>query len=270
MVAVLKETNMQYETIKFKVDDRGVAYVTFNRPDVHNAMSATFIQELQQICASIEANETIRVVVLSGMGKSFCAGGDLNWMKSNIARTRAERIKETGELAAMLAALNDLSKPLIGRIQGPAYGGGVGMVSVCDITIGVNTAKFCLTEVKLGLTPATISPYVVRRIGESNSRRNFFNARFFDAAEAKHIGLLSDVVSAEELDEAVEKEIKMILKCAPGAIASTKKLIDFVNTHTMPDNRIYTAANLADAWETEEGKEGIDAFLNKRKASWLQ
>jgi len=260
---------MEFETILMTVDERGVASVTFNRPDVHNAMSALFIQELQNICALIEASKTIRVVVLSGLGESFCAGGDLNWMKSNINKSRAERIEETAELANMLAALNGLSKPLIGRIQGPAYGGGVGMVSVCDISIGVNTAKFALTEVKLGLTPATISPYVVKRIGEANARRNFFNSRFFDAHEAKQIGLLSEVVTAEQLDEAIEKEVKMILKCAPGAIASTKKLIDYVNTHQMPDNRIYTAANLADAWETDEGKEGIDAFLNKRKASWL-
>ncbi|OUR68223.1 enoyl-CoA hydratase [Cycloclasticus sp. 46_83_sub15_T18] len=259
---------MEYETIDYKVDDRGVAYVTFNRPEVHNAMSAEFIQELQHICATIEASNTIRVAVVSGAGESFCAGGDLKWMESNLTKSRAKRIEETGELAAMLAALNGLSKPLIGRIQGPAYGGGVGMISVCDITIGVNTAKFGLTEVKLGLTPATISPYVVKRIGAGNARRNFFNSRIFGAAEAKTIGLLTEVVEADELDAAIEKELKMILKCAPVAIASTKKLIDYVDSHGMQDNRIYTAANLADAWETDEGKEGIDAFLNKRKASW--
>ncbi|MEW4982624.1 MAG: crotonase/enoyl-CoA hydratase family protein [Cycloclasticus sp.] len=259
---------MDYKTNILDVDSRGVAYVTFNRPSVHNAMSAEFIQEVQHICARIESDNNIRVVVLTGAGDSFCAGGDLKWMESNITKTRAERVEETGELAKMLAALNGLSKPLIGRIQGPAYGGGVGMISVCDISIGVDTAKFGLTEVKLGLTPATISPYVVKRMGSANARRNFFNSRIFGAAEAKSIGLLSEVVSMDELDDAIEKEVKMILKCAPGAIASTKKLIDYVDTHTAADNRIYTAANLADAWETEEGKEGIDAFLNKRKASW--
>ena len=144
--------------------------MTLNRPSVHNAMSAELIHEVQHICASIEASSKVRVVVLTGAGETFCAGGDLKWMESNITKTRAQRVEETGELANMLAALNGLSKPLIGRIQGPAYGGGVGMMSVCDISIGVDTAKFGLTEVKLGLTPATISPYVVKRIGATHAR----------------------------------------------------------------------------------------------------
>lgn len=261
---------MNYQNNLLDIDERGVAFVTLNRPHVHNAMSAELIQEMQHICATIESDNRVRVVVLSGAGETFCAGGDLKWMESNITKTRAQRVEETGELANMLAALNGLSKPLIGRIQGPAYGGGVGMISVCDISIGVDTAAFGLTEVKLGLTPATISPYVVKRIGATHARRNFFNSRIFKADEAKNINLLTDVVSANELDKAIEKEVNMILKCAPGAIASTKKLIDYVDTHTAADNRIYTAANLADAWETEEGKEGIDAFLNKRKASWTE
>lgn len=261
---------MNYKNNLLNIDERGVAFVTLNRPHVHNAMSAELIQEMQHICATIESDNRVRVVVLSGAGETFCAGGDLKWMESNITKTRAQRVEETGELANMLAALNGLSKPLIGRIQGPAYGGGVGMISVCDISIGVDTAAFGLTEVKLGLTPATISPYVVKRIGATHARRNFFNSRIFKADEAKNINLLTDVVSANELDKAIEKEVNMILKCAPGAIASTKKLIDYVDTHTAADNRIYTAANLADAWETEEGKEGIDAFLNKRKASWTE
>lgn len=261
---------MNYKNNLLNIDERGVAFVILNRPHVHNAMSAELIQEMQHICATIESDNRVRVVVLSGAGETFCAGGDLKWMESNITKTRAQRVEETGELANMLAALNGLSKPLIGRIQGPAYGGGVGMISVCDISIGVDTAAFGLTEVKLGLTPATISPYVVKRIGVTHARRNFFNSRIFKADEAKNINLLTDVVSANELDKAIEKEVNMILKCAPGAIASTKKLIDYVDTHTAADNRIYTAANLADAWETEEGKEGIDAFLNKRKASWAE
>ena len=261
---------MNYKNNLLNIDERGVAFVILNRPHVHNAMSAELIQEMQHICATIESDNRVRVVVLSGAGETFCAGGDLKWMESNITKTRAQRVEETGELANMLAALNGLSKPLIGRIQGPAYGGGVGMISVCDISIGVDTAAFGLTEVKLGLTPATISPYVVKRIGATHARRNFFNSRIFKADEAKNINLLTDVVSANELDKAIEKEVNMILKCAPGAIASTKKLIDYVDTHTAADNRIYTAANLADAWETEEGKEGIDAFLNKRKASWTE
>ncbi len=259
-----------YKTISLELEERGVARLTLNRPDVHNAMNAELIYEMQNAITNIEESSEIRVVILSGASKTFCSGGDLKWMESNISKSRAQRIEETGELANMLAALNNLSKPLIGRIQGPAYGGGVGMISVCDIAIGVSGSTFGLTEVKLGLTPATISPYVVKRIGAANARRNFFNARIFKAVEAKEMGLLTDVVDAETLDDAIEKEVKLILKCAPGAIASTKKLIDYVDSHSAAENRIYTAANLADAWETTEGKEGIDAFLNKRKASWLQ
>lgn len=259
-----------YNTISLEIDERGVARLTLNRPDVHNAMNAELISEMQEALAEIEVSDTVRVVILSGASKSFCSGGDLKWMKSNISKTRAQRVEETGELADMLAALNSLSKPLLGRIQGPAYGGGVGMVSVCDIAIGVSGSTFGLTEVKLGLTPATISPYVVKRIGANNARRNFFNARIFKAEEAEKMGLLSAVVEAEKLDEAIEQEIKLILKCAPGAIASTKKLINYVDSHNAPDNRIYTAANLADAWETAEGQEGIDAFLNRRKANWIK
>lgn len=258
-----------FKTISFEVDDRGIAQITLNRPEVHNAMDAELISEIQQALAEIEISTEIRVVILTGADQTFCAGGDLNWMKSNINKTRAQRVEETGELANMLAALNNLSKPLIGRVQGSAYGGGVGMMSVCDIAIGVTGSTFGLTEVKLGLTPATISSYVVKRIGATNARRNFFNARIFKAEEAQQMGLLTVVVGPENLDEAVEQEIKMILKCAPGAIASTKKLISYVDTHNAADNRTYTAANLADAWETEEGQEGIDAFLNKRKASWF-
>lgn len=260
---------MSYEFLTFETDERGVSIITLNRPDTHNALNAGLINELQKVCTDIDGNSQIRVAVLTGAGASFCAGGDLRWMESNISKSREQRMAETGELAIMLAMLNSLSKPLIGKVQGPAYGGGVGMMSVCDIALGVSTATFGLTEVKLGLTPATISPYVVKRIGEPNARRNFFNARIFKAEEAKNMGLLTDVVAPDDLDDAIEKEVKLILKCAPGAIASSKKLIAYVESHSAAENKIYTAGNLADAWETAEGKEGIDAFLNKRKAPWV-
>jgi len=261
---------MSYEFLTVETDQRGVSTITLNRPDTHNALNAGLINELQQVCATIDNDPRIRVAILTGAGASFCAGGDLRWMESNISKSREQRITETGELAIMLAMLNGLSKPLIGKVQGPAYGGGVGMISVCDMAFGINTATFGLTEVKLGLTPATISPYVVKRIGEPNARRNFFNSRIFKADEAKNMGLLTDVVEPDALDDAIEKEAKLILKCAPGAIASSKKLIAYVDSHTAAENKIYTAGNLADAWETTEGQEGIAAFLNKRKAPWNQ
>ncbi|MEE9396583.1 MAG: crotonase/enoyl-CoA hydratase family protein [Methylococcales bacterium] len=257
-----------YETILLDIDGDGVTRLTLNRVEVHNAMNAMFIAEMQDALKVIEDSAETRVVILTGAGETFCAGGDLNWMKSNINKTRTQRVEETGELANMLAALDSLSKPLIGRIQGSAYGGGIGMMSVCDILIGVEGTNFGLTEVKLGLTPATISPYVVRRIGATNARRNFFNARIFNAQEAQQMGLLTRVVEVEKLDEIIDQEIKLILKCAPGAIAATKKLIKYVDSHNDTENRSYTANALADAWDAAEGKEGIDAFLNKRKAEW--
>ena len=260
---------MNFKFLTYELDTRGVATLTLNRPDTHNALNAGLIHELQKACAAIELDNHVRVVILTGAGASFCAGGDLRWMQSNISKPRDQRIQETGELAMMLAMLNGLSKPLIARVQGPAYGGGVGMISVCDIAIGVNTATFGLTEVKLGLTPATISPYVVKRIGEPNARRNFFNSRIFKADEAQQMGLLTLAVEADELDLTLEQEIKLILKCAPGAIASTKKLIAYVDSHTSAENKVYTAGNLADAWETEEGQAGINAFLSKEKAPWV-
>ncbi len=262
----LKKNN--YETILLDIDNSGIARLTLNRAGVHNAMNAKLIEEMQDALKVIEDSAEIRVVILTGAGETFCAGGDLHWMKSNINKTRAQRVEETGELANMLAALDGLGKPLIGRIQGSAYGGGIGMISVCDIMIGVEDANFALTEVKLGLTPATISPYVVRRIGATNARRNFFNSRFFNAHEAKRMGLLTEVVDVGKLDDAIEQETQLILKCAPGAIAATKKMIKYVDSHNDIENRNYTANALADAWDSTEGQEGIDTFLNKRKAPW--
>ena len=259
-----------YTTIQLDINDKGVASLTLDRVEVHNAMNSQLIAEMQSALQLIEDSDDIRVLVLSGMGKTFCAGGDLNWMKANITKARNERVAESGELADMLAMLDNLSKPLIGRIQGSAFGGGIGMMSVCDIAIGVDNAKFGLTEVKLGLTPATISPYVVKRMGATHARRNFLNARVFGAQEAQQMGLLTEVVSAESLDDVIQQEINLLLKCAPSAIAMSKQLIRYVDIHNDEENRSYTTNMLADVWETEEAKEGIDAFLNKRKASWIR
>mgnify|MGYP000035022960 CR=1 FL=1 len=259
---------MAYETIKLEKDDRGVLTLTFNRPEKHNAMNAQFITDMRAALKEIEADDSVRVVVLTGAGESFCAGGDLGWMKQQVAKTRQQRIEETQELASMLAEINSLSKPTIGRINGQAFGGGIGMISVCDVTFGARGAKFALTEVRLGLIPATISPFVVRRMGEANSRRTFFNCRFFDTDEAVALNLISEAVDPADLDAAVEKEIKLILGCAPGAIAMTKELVHNATRMTDAELHEYTARRLADAWETDEGKEGINAFLNKELPSW--
>ncbi len=183
-------------------------------------------------------------------------------------KTRAERVADSAELATMFRALNELPMPLIGRINGPAYGGGVGMISVCDVSIAVDSGVYCLTEVRLGLLPANIAPYVVARMGEANARRSFLTARRMSATEARRLGLVSEVTPDDQLDAAVERELADLLQCAPGAVAATKKLIDYVDKHDLSTSMIYTADKLADAWETEEGSEGITAFFAKRPPAW--
>ena len=259
-----------YQTLTLNVDQRGIAYLTLARPQVHNAMDAQMIAELQQAAAWLASQQQLRGVVLSGEGKSFCAGGDLGWMRANMDKSRGQRVAESAELASMLRALNDLPLPLIGRINGPAYGGGVGMISVCDIAIGVATASFSLTEVRLGLLPANIAPYVVARIGAANARRCMLTARRITAAEALSCGLLNVVVDAADLDAAVERELADLLQCAPGAVAATKRLIAYVDRHDLATNMLYTADRLADAWETVEGQEGVACFFEKKLPTWRQ
>ncbi|WP_418319807.1 crotonase/enoyl-CoA hydratase family protein [Piscinibacter sakaiensis] len=257
-----------FETLLLEIDGRGVARLTLNRPDTHNALNATLIVELHQAADWLGKTADLRAVVLTGAGKTFCAGGDLGWMQQNINKTRAERVAESTELALMLRALNQLPMPLIGRVNGPAYGGGVGMISVCDIAVAVDSGIYCLTEVRLGLLPANIAPYVVARMGEANARRTFLSAKRMTAAEAHRLGLLSEVVAGDQLDAAVERELAYLLQCAPGAVATTKKLVSYVHGHDLPTSMIYAADKLADAWETDEGREGIAAFFAKRPPAW--
>jgi len=257
-----------YETLQIDVDARGVATVILNRPDKHNSLNAALISELSDAMTVLAEDRAVRVVVLTGAGKSFCAGGDFNWFASNVQKSRTERVEQSASLARLLRRLDTLPKPLIGRINGPAYGGGVGLISVCDYTIGAKGAKFGLTEVRLGLLPANISPYVVARIGAAASRETMLSGALFDTARAERIGLLTEVVTHETLDEAVERVVQAHLQAAPGAVADTKRLIAFVAGHDLDDSMIYTADRLADAWETEEGIEGIDSFLSKSAPSW--
>ena len=259
---------MTYETITLETDSRGVARLTLNRPEKHNALNGQLIADLHHAADALAVDDTVRVVVLSGMGKSFCAGGDFNWFKGNAEADRSTRAHEGMKLAHMLNALNALPKPLIGRIQGSAYGGGVGMISVCDIAVGVDTARFGLTEVRLGLIPATISPHVVARIGTANSRAIMLSGALFASAKAEKIGLLNEVVTADDLDARIEEIIADHLEAALGAVGETKRLIAFVASHDIHDNMAYTADRLADAWETEEGKTGINSFLNKTMPPW--
>lgn len=256
------------QTIRIDIDARGVARLTLARADRHNTLSAAMIADLTAAAARLGADPAVRVVVLAAEGDHFCAGADLGWMQSQIEGGPEVRRAGATALAGMLAALDRLPKPLIGRVQGPAYGGGVGMMSVCDLAIGVSDARFGLTETRLGLIPATISPYVVARIGVAAARRHFMGSRLFDAAEAERIGLLAQAVDAADLDAAVEAEATPFMACAPGAVADAKALIRTVGGAPDPALVAQTVDLLVRRWESPEAGEGIAAFFGKRKPAW--
>ncbi|NVO54649.1 crotonase/enoyl-CoA hydratase family protein [Rhodobacteraceae bacterium B1Z28] len=257
-----------FETITVATDARGVATLTLNRPEKHNAMSAMMIAELTQAAGQLGKDDTVRVVVLTGAGKTFCAGGDLGWMRDQMAADSATRFTEARKLAEMLQALNTLPKPLIGALQGNAFGGGVGLAAVCDVAIGVNSLKMGLTETKLGLIPATIGPYVTARMGEARARRVFMSARLFDANEAVDLGLLTKAISSVDLGDAVEVEILPYLSCAPGAVTSAKELVRQLGPRIDDAVIDQTITALVQRWETPEAQEGISAFFDKRKPVW--
>lgn len=259
---------MSYNTISISTDERGVATLTLNRPDKHNAMNAELIAEMTEATLQLNSDASVRVIVLTGSGESFCAGGDLKWMSSMFDTTREHRMQDSRALARMLRTLNESPKPVIGKINGQAFGGGTGLMAVCDVTIAVETGKYSLTEVRLGLTPATISTFVVAKMGQRNARRCFLNALPMDGFKIKALGLADEVVPVSELDNAVEQEINYFLQCGPGAISATKELIRYVDSHDVEANQEYTPSLLADTWESAEGKEGIRCFFAKETASW--
>jgi methylglutaconyl-CoA hydratase len=259
---------MAFDTLEFRKDDRGVAWITLNRPDKHNAMNAAMIGDLAGVAEKIATDGQIRCAVLTGAGESFCAGADLNWMREQFAADRNGRLTQARKLAQALRALNELPVPLIGRINGQAFGGGMGLICVCDIAIAANTAKFGFTETRLGLIPATISPYCVARMGEANARRVFMSGHRFGAGEAVTLGLLASAVSPEDLDAAVEAEIAPYLLCAPEAVGAAKSLVRSLGPKIGDDVLEMTVEKLADCWESPSALEGVQAFLEKRKPPW--
>lgn len=258
----------KYETLKLDIDVNGVARLTLSRPDVHNALNDVMVRELDEALDVIEANSAARVIVLSGEGKSFCAGGDFRWQQSQHSENRQSRIRNGQPLANLFARFNTFPRPIIGRINGPAYGGGVGMIAICDVAIAADTVRIALTEVRLGLVPATISPYVAAKLGPSFARRVFLNAKPMSPDEAQRYGLIHQVVPGDQLNDAVDAEIDLALSCAPGAVTMTKQLVQYVLSHDVADNLIYTVDRLADFWETEEAREGMQSFFEKRKPAW--
>jgi len=258
------------EPILWSSDKRGVATIILNRPRQHNAMNAKMICALNEAGRSIEESPDIRVVVLTGAGESFCAGADLNWMREQMGADRARRIAEAKMLTRMLATLNNLSKPTIARINGNAYGGGVGLFSVCDISIASGAARFALTETKLGLIPATIGPYVHARLGQARMRQIALNGAMIKGAEAAKIGLVSRVAPPDRLDHEVENQIIQFLQCAPGAVAETKSLIRELANSPGLDQSAMMISRLADRWETAEAAEGVRVFFDQTKPSWVE
>jgi methylglutaconyl-CoA hydratase len=260
---------MSYQTIVYELRPDGVATLRLNRPDAKNAMNGTMYDEARELIAQVDQDPAVRVVILTGSGSAFCSGGDFKYQQSQANRPEKERLAEASKLALWLGELDRLTKPVIGRINGPAYGGGIGLVSVCDVVIAHTGVKFCQSEASIGLMPSMIAPYVVAKIGLSNARSVFLNSRVFDAVEAKTFGLVHEVVVTEDqLDTAVEKQARFFLRCAPGAIAATKKLVAHVNTHNEHENFHYTVNLVAQMWASKEAAEGIASFLEKREPAW--
>lgn len=260
---------MEYQDITLDVDVRGVATLCLARPQKHNAMSARMLEELTHAAAVLGADAAVRVVVLTAQGASFCAGGDLDWMRAQMAADPDTRAREAAKLAHMLQALNTCPKPIIGALRGNAFGGGVGLACVCDVALGVTGLKMGLTEVRLGLIPATIGPYVVARMGEGAARQVFFSGRIFGAQEAVRLGILAATVAPEEMDAAVEAEIAPYLSAAPGAVAASKALVRSLGPKIDAETIDITIEALKARWESEESAEGIGAFFEKRKAAWM-
>ncbi len=247
----------------------GVARVTLNRPDVRNAFDDAVIASLTNCFKEIEKDKSIRVMVLAGNGPAFCAGADLNWMKRMAGYGYDQNLADAQALADMLATLDRMPKPTIARVHGPAFAGGTGLVAACDIAVGTPEAKFCFSEAKLGLSPATISPHVMRAIGERAARRYFLTAEVFDAAEAERIGLLTFSVQKELLDKAIDDLLKHLLAGGPEAMREIKALIRAVAGRPVDDGLVAdTAKRIAEIRVSPEGKEGIASFLEKRKAAW--
>jgi len=260
---------MGYQTLELVIEGR-VATVTLNRPDVRNAFNETTIAEITQAFRDLEQNDDVRAIVLAANGPAFCAGADLNWMKKMAGYTRDENRADAAQLAEMLRTIYACPKPVVAKVQGDCYAGGMGLVAVCDIAVANEATNFCLSEVKLGLIPATISPYVVIGMGENAARRYFLTAERFSAQEAHRIGFVHQVVAADALDAAVADIVKALVSNSPNAVKEAKRLVQDVAGRPLSEALIAdTAERIADIRSSEEGKEGVRSFLEKRKPNWL-
>ncbi len=252
-----------------EIDQRGTARITLTREEVHNAFNEALIAELTAALNGISQDPRVRVVVLAAQGRSFSAGADLNWMKAMAGYTRAENVEDARRLARLMRTLNNLPQPTVALVQGPAFGGGVGLVACCDIVVAAEGAKFCLSEVKLGLIPAVISPYVVATIGEAAARRYFLTAEAFSAWEAQRLGLVHEVVDQAALEARGRQIVDALMAGGPVAQGAAKELIFAVSGTSVDESLIEeTAKRIAELRASDEGREGIAAFLEKRKPNW--
>jgi methylglutaconyl-CoA hydratase len=260
---------MNYQTIE--VTSSGMAAtIWLNRAEVRNAFNEVAITEITHAFRALDMEREVRVIVLAAKGTAFCAGADLNWMKKMSGYSHAENLADAAALAEMMHAIYKCTKPTVARIQGDCYAGGMGLVAACDIAVAHESAGFCLSEVRLGLIPATISPYVIRAIGERASHRYFLTAERFDAAQAKSMGLVHEVAQGDSLDHVVDALVQSLLTCSPYAMGEAKRLLHDVSGETIEPHLIAdTVRRIAEIRASKEGREGVQAFLNKRKPSWL-
>lgn len=260
---------MSYQTLDVTISER-VATITLNRPEVRNAFNETTIAEITQAFRAVGADGGVRAVVLAANGPAFCAGADLNWMKKMAGYTHDENRADAAQLAEMLRTIYSCPKPVVAKIQGDCYAGGMGLAAACDIAIASENVNFCLSEVKLGLIPATISPYVIKSMGENAARRYFLTAERFSAQEAHRIGFVHQAVAADALDAATAEIVKALVTNSPNAVKEAKRLVQDVAGQPLTDALIAdTAERIADIRSSDEGKEGVRSFLEKRKPNWL-
>ena len=257
-------------TLVFTEPSRYTAQITMSRPDVRNAFNDEVIAQLTQAFRQLGARDDVRCIVLAAKGPAFCAGADLNWMRKMADYSREENLADADKLAEMLRLIYECPKPTVARVQGDVVAGGMGLVAVCDIAVSVDTAHYCLSEVKLGLIPATISPYVIRAMGARAAHRYFLTAERFSAAEALRIGFVHEVVNAGQLDAKVAEITTALCNASPNAVKMCKKLLQDVADREISQPLIdATVAGIADTRSSPEGKEGVSSFLQKRKPSWL-
>ena len=260
---------LEFETIRVENSDL-ITRVTLNRPDIRNAFNDVMIRELRQAFSAIEQDDTARVVVLTGAGKAFCAGADLHWMRKVMTYTYEQNYEDSLNLAKLMRQIYDCPKPVVGRINGPAIGGGTGMVAVCDIPVAAEDAVLSFSEVKIGLVPACISPYVLKRVGERYGREYFLTGERLTAQKALQCGLVNRVVPADELDATVEELVQQLISSGPAALATCKRMVREVGDMDLDTAGPATAEMIARLRMSAEGQEGMAAFLERRKPAWRQ